>query len=923
VLILLLTLVVAEPNAEGAREPLVVRDSEQCRSCHPRHFNEWLGGVHAFTRRDFILPEGTHAPRDLQHATFEDRNCASCHGGNIDELLGQKPLPHPVRLGHSAERTITCTVCHQMTEPLEARAHSPENCDPRSPEERLSARSFHKNTKPLGELRRAEFCGPCHEVTAPNGLKVERTFSQFLESDYPQRRMDCTTCHMTSYGGTFVPGGAFREQVHRHDIIGTDIFANPVPAMGSQKERVAEFLSAAASMFVKVPEVVYVGESFEVEVEVVNSGTGHNFPAGFPGERRLWLSVDVRNSATIRTRYEGEPWHSGSHTIELHDRYLNEKDEEVAFWWQASRIEERSLRALERRKVRIEVVVSSIDRGEALDLSVRLQFQACSPSQLRQRGLESLIQEYPVFEIQRIESGPIPIRDLSNSTKTVRVPRDSTSIQEGLDRVEKGGTVLVDPGEYELPASLDFRGKNAAVISVGGRDVTTLQLSDGGNEASVVVFRSGETRAARLEGFTVRGGHGTVAANSDLAHGGAIYCRDASPTIRGNRLIQNNVTGNGGGAYFFDSEALLEDNEIEENRAGGDGGGIAIEGNSRVEVGGTLVFANRAIGRGGGIATLSGLVLATSLLQGNQSGRGGGLAVQALEGDEEVRVDEARIIGNAAPLGGGVALDECVARFERVVIAGNASRFGGGVYIKGDGRPEFINVTLTENRASSGGAFRIRGTATPVVRNSILFNNQPPEAVGELTYSLVEDETFARDTNIGGLPFFARPGNWVDCDSTEQPGCVPMRWTKKRPMEPLAYSWFVPGLYSLVSGSPAIDLGSPDSSADPDGTRRDAGAIHRDLPSRGFIRGDLDGDRAVTIKDITTLGGRLFGDPMLACEDVGDVDDDARLTPVDAYVLASFHFGRARGPALPFPECGVDPTLDDGLGCFEASSGCE
>ena len=543
---------------------------------------------------------------------------------------------------------------------------------------------------------------------------------------------------------------------------------------------------------------------------------------------------------------------------------------------------------------------------------------------LRETGLETLIKEYPVFDVKSFESDPIAIRERARSNTTVRVPQDAEDLQEALRRVEPGGTVLVDPGSYSGP--LDFHGKNVSVVAVGGPEVTTIAHSNAFVSSSVVTFRSGENRSARLEGFTVQGGSGTSSGNVEPSNGGGIYCHGASPTLRGNRIIANKVTGKGGGAYFLDSNALVEDNEIEQNEAGVDGGGIAIEGSSRVELRGNLIFANRSAGRGGGIATTGGLDLRSALLQANQAARGGGLSVHVPESggnDAIVQLREAHVFGNAAPIGGGVALGGRDARFEHVLIAGNAARFGGGVYVKGDGKPLFLNVTLTENRSSSGGPIRIRGSAEPEVRNAILFNNQPPDVVGNVSYSLVEGESITGEANVTGLPFFTRPGEWVECDSVDQPGCVPMRWTKKRPWEPLAYAYFIPGLYSVVTGSPVINAGSRADPADPDGSPRDAGAIHHTLPSKGFVRGDVDGDRTVTMADVVALGSHLFDETPLACADVGDVDDNGQVTPVDAYFLTAFCFGLRRGPAQPFPSCGVDPTLDDGLGCFEAASGCE
>lgn len=931
-LTLCITLFLAQPHdAESVAQTFGMIASDQCRSCHPRHFREWLGSVHAFARRDFTLPHGSFAPRSEFEREVEDQNCSGCHGGSLVDLLGRDPLRHPVRLDHGAERTISCTVCHQITESLQAHvsgvSNSEHDCDPRSPEERM-AHSFHQNTKPVDLLRRTEFCGPCHELKAPNGLQVERTFSQFLASDYTQRRITCTTCHMTSYGGTVVSGGEFREQVHRHDIIGTDVFANPVPALGSQRRRVASFLSAAASLFVHVPPVVVPGKELELDVDVVNSGAGHNFPAGFPAERRLWLEVDVISNSGELLHVSGrsqrlESEEEDFQPVVFHDRYLDESGAEVPFWWQATSIEERSLRALERRSSRYEFPVSEdFVPGESLRIEVRLRFQACSPRQLRLRGLESLIGSYPIFDVQVYRSDPIPIVARLLPKDTIRVPTDLADIQAALDRVPEGGTVLVEPGDYVLGAPLDFHGKRASLVSRDGRDVTSIRLAgtpEDGDPRSVVVFRSGESRATVLEGFTIRAGGGTL--QGDVSHGGAIFCHEASPVLRSLRLLSNRASGHGGGAYFSNSGALFEDVEVEENRAEGDGGGIFVQASPGFEARGASIFANRSLGSGGGVFARGRLELSFSLVQGNRAGRGGGLALES--GDTgRARVQKVWILGNGAPIGGGIALKKCAPFFEHVLIAGNAARFGGGVYLNGEGHPELVNVTLTENRGVSGGALRLRGDAIPRIRNSIVFNNQKPGLVGNLSFSLVEDSTGLSDSNVAGLPFFAQNGEWIDCESVEEPGCIPVRWSPGRPPEASVFARFVPGHYNVLAGSPAINIGSPHDSADPDGSRRDAGAIHHSGPSHGFIRGDISGDRKVDLDDVTALVEVVFAHERLVCEDAGDVDDDARITPLDVYFLTAYCYRHARAPGAPFPICGVDRTLDDGLGCFESASEC-
>src|SRR5438270_13816905 len=93
---------------------------------------------------------------------------------------------------------------------------------------------------------------------------------------------------------------------------------------------------------------------------------------------------------------------------------------------------------------------------------------------------------------------------------TINVPVDQPTIQAGIDAASGGDTVLVAPGTYV--ENINFRGKGITVKSSAGAKATTI---DGNSAGSVVTFKTGETRAAVLDGFTIT--HGL-----DISNGGGI-----------------------------------------------------------------------------------------------------------------------------------------------------------------------------------------------------------------------------------------------------------------------------------------------------------------------------------------------------------------------------------------------------------------
>lgn len=127
---------------------------------------------------------------------------------------------------------------------------------------------------------------------------------------------------------------------------------------------------------------------------------------------------------------------------------------------------------------------------------------------------------------------------------TVRVPDDEATIQAAIDAAVSGDTVLVAAGEYEVTAPVSFAGKDIIVRGEAGPDATTIRMAPAAadpDRESVVLFASGETEAAVLEGFTITGGRGsTLAAGSPGSGGGGIACeRGAAPTLRHLRITGN------------------------------------------------------------------------------------------------------------------------------------------------------------------------------------------------------------------------------------------------------------------------------------------------------------------------------------------------------------------------------------------------
>jgi len=171
---------------------------------------------------------------------------------------------------------------------------------------------------------------------------------------------------------------------------------------------------------------------------------------------------------------------------------------------------------------------------------------------------------------------------------TIYVPDDQPTINAAIGASTHGDSIIVRPGIYF--ENIDFGGKNVTVQSLHGHHCTTI---DGTQTTSAVRFASGEDAGALLEGFTITNGAGTPS-------GGGVFCRGASPTLRGNLIVENRAV-HGGGIYVENGLPLMVNNLVIGNEADLSGGGIACDIGGDTTLTNCTLSANSAGAEGGGL----------------------------------------------------------------------------------------------------------------------------------------------------------------------------------------------------------------------------------------------------------------------------------------------------------------------------------
>lgn len=345
---------------------------------------------------------------------------------------------------------------------------------------------------------------------------------------------------------------------------------------------------------------------------------------------------------------------------------------------------------------------------------------------------------------------------------TFHVPGDFPTIQSAISGAANGDVIVVASGTYE--ENIRFEGKAVTVTSQSGPEVTSI---NGNQSGPVVSFDSHEGTESILDGFTIENGNGTICQPiPDIWGycGGGIYCQDASPTVRNNRIIENWGKLVGGGICITGSGTpFFQNNKINSNRSTEFGGGVfagpgaypVFEGNTfkhnkggallcynctptiteniiteneapygsgiyvlfcpSINITGNTITFNHSFFFGGGIqcSWTKGLIELNSITDNTHGGIGCKKSI--------LTISKNTITGNRGSGGISASFDSTV-RIEDNIINFNlgAGDFGGGVWCGPDAKIKH-NFFYRNESDNYGGAIHAYGTAQ-IIENMIIEN---------------------------------------------------------------------------------------------------------------------------------------------------------------------------------------------------------
>ena len=331
-------------------------DPAVCQSCHPDQYSEWAGSMHAYSAKDPVF-RAMNARGQRETDGGLGSFCVQCHAAMA---LEEKLTTDGLNLDSVPENLhgVTCFFCHSVqgvdgthNNPLKLatdevlRGSFSDVYTNGIPHKAGYSEFLDRDTESS-----AAMCGACHDIHAPPGGDIERTFAEWQGSVFRQiRGATCSQCHMPQSTEmkpvANVPGAPLR-RTHSHAFPAVDLAVTDFPDKDNQKKLVLAFLATTLQTALCVEPF---GGGSKVGVLLDNVATGHFWPSGSAQDRRAWFEVVaysggnvvyqsgvVPDGANLLTEADPDLWL-------LRDCMFDASGTEVDMFWQAADYESNNL----------------------------------------------------------------------------------------------------------------------------------------------------------------------------------------------------------------------------------------------------------------------------------------------------------------------------------------------------------------------------------------------------------------------------------------------------------------------------------------------------------------------------------------------------------------------------------------------------
>jgi len=346
-------------------------DPNTCKDCHPKHFDEWSGSMHAYASDDPVFIAMNRRGQRETNGNLGDF-CLRCHAPlavadqEVDaSAIDPAALPFP-------RRGVTCFFCHTVNDvdiehpfnnslrlagdlvmrggisdpvdnPVHASAYSPMH----------DGSNIHPSSR---------FCGSCHDIVTPSGGHIERTYDEWARSQYAKSPPDgqplsCGSCHMHGETGVVAEGprsAGLPLRVRRrydHAFPAVDVaLTDGFPQAEKQRQAVEENLQNRLLQGAICVSQNIAGRWSTIDVYLDNIGAGHQWPSGSTQDRRAWVEVIAYRGSQVvyhsGTDENGVPLTSRARVVDVHrvdpdlwllrDCMFDARGNEVHMFWEAA-----------------------------------------------------------------------------------------------------------------------------------------------------------------------------------------------------------------------------------------------------------------------------------------------------------------------------------------------------------------------------------------------------------------------------------------------------------------------------------------------------------------------------------------------------------------------------------------------------------
>lgn len=203
-------------------------------------------------------------------------------------------------------------------------------------------------------LESSTMCGSCHDVVTPAGVDLERTYAEWLTTQYAQPidglQQTCGNCHMDGVDGVAANvEDAPARRVHSHRFPGVDTALTDFPGREELEADVQKHLDPVVLPSLGVCEG---GEGVEIQLVLDNVAAGHGWPSGAAQDRRGWAQVTAWVGEEQAFQSGAVPEGTAVHDVDdpgrpdFGDLLYNADGERVHMFWEAASYESSQLLGL-------------------------------------------------------------------------------------------------------------------------------------------------------------------------------------------------------------------------------------------------------------------------------------------------------------------------------------------------------------------------------------------------------------------------------------------------------------------------------------------------------------------------------------------------------------------------------------------------